>query len=134
MESTGGYRETCGMVNISGSLKVKILLLENAIAKVRDEVKFQKKEVQILQSEKDTLEKVLEQKSIDLRTSIESEVSRWDSNLRSQFKQAKSENNQIQQEISVLKHEKTTLQQTVLLLQRKISELELIVGHQREEK
>ena len=131
MESTGGSKETCGMINVSGSLKKKLLLLENAIARIRDEIKFQKKEAQILKSEKDTLESVLEQKAIEMRTTMESEVSRCDSDLRDKFKQAKSENNKIQQDITTLKLEKTTLQQTVLLLQRKIGELELTIGQNK---
>ena len=128
MESKNGYLETCGNVTTSGSLKQKLILLENAINRINEEIQFQKKEVQVLTSEKATLEQVLEQKAKDVKESIEHEVNRCDADLREKFSSAKSQNNKIQQEITTLKQDKTTLQQNILSLQRKIGELELTVG------
>ena len=126
-----GGIETCGKVSISGSLKLKVAVLENAIMKIHEEIKFQKREVQVLASEKETLEKVLEQKAMEVKRTMEAEVNRCDNDLRDKFKDAKSQNNKLQSEITTLKQDKTTLQQHILTLQRKIGELELTIGQQR---
>lgn len=125
-----GRAETLGKVSISGSLKHKLTLLESSISRILEEIHFQKREVSQLNSEKDTLEKVLEQKAAEVKKSLEDEVNRTDSEMRTKFISAKGENNKLQGEITNLKQEKTTLQQHVLLLQRKLSELELVVGQQ----
>ena len=122
--------ETCGKISISGSLKMKLNMLENAMNKIIEDINFQKREVQVLRSEKDTLETVLEQKALEVKKTMEEDVMRCDSDMRQKFKDSKSENNKLQQEITGLKQEKTTLQQNVLSLQRKIAELELTVGNQ----
>eukprot|EP00344_Euplotes_crassus_P010786 CAMPEP_0197003884 /NCGR_PEP_ID=MMETSP1380-20130617/15433_1 /TAXON_ID=5936 /ORGANISM="Euplotes crassus, Strain CT5" /LENGTH=111 /DNA_ID=CAMNT_0042422501 /DNA_START=70 /DNA_END=405 /DNA_ORIENTATION=+ len=109
---------------------MKLNALENAMAKIIEEIKFQKREVQQLRSEKETLEKVLESKAIEVKKSIEDDVVRCNSDMRQKFSESKSLNNKLQQEITGLKQEKTTIQQNVLHLQRKIGELELTVGQQ----
>ncbi|CAI2384287.1 unnamed protein product [Moneuplotes crassus] len=128
MDASSG--ETSGKVSMSGSLKMKLNALENAMAKIIEEIKFQKREVQQLRSEKETLEKVLESKAIEVKKSIEDDVVRCNSDMRQKFSESKSLNNKLQQEITGLKQEKTTIQQNVLHLQRKIGELELTVGQQ----
>ena len=122
--------ESCGKISVSGSLKMKLNMLENAMHKIIEDINFQKREVQILKSEKDTLETVLEQKALEVKKLLEEDVARCDSDMRQKFKDSKSENNKLQGEITGLKQEKTTLQQNVLALQRKIGELELTVGQQ----
>ncbi len=81
-----------------------------------------------MKSEKETLEKILETKALDVKKSLEDEVVRCESDMRQKFSDSKSLNNKLQGEITGLKQEKTTLQQNVLSLQRKIGELELTVG------
>ena len=125
--STGGE----GSIYLSGSLKHHLKMLENSIYKIQDDITFQKKEIQILKSEKEVLEQTLDQKSLDLRNSQEAEVSRWGSDLREKFQNAQSNNNSLQQEISTLKIEKTTLQQVMLEMKSRIWELEFIVGQQK---
>ena len=59
--------ETWGRLTTSGSLKARLIMLENAISKIIQEVQQEKREVQQLSSEKQTLEDVLTQKSIELK-------------------------------------------------------------------
>ena len=117
----------------SASLKAQLLQLENMIHTITEEIYFQKKEVQILKSEKETLEEVLTRKAMDVKKSMEDEVSRVDSEMRQSFKQQKAENNRLQQQATVLKQEKTNLQQNLLALQRRVGELELQVGSHHQE-
>jgi SMC interacting uncharacterized protein involved in chromosome segregation len=98
------------------------------IRSLSEEINFHKKEVQILQSEKDTMEQVLNMKAADVRGSLKKEMYRVDEEMRRQFTNQKNENTRLQQQVSQLKSEKTALQQMLLGLQRRLAELELQVG------
>ena len=76
MESTSGNMETCGKVSMSGSLKMKLSVLENAINRIQEEIKHQKREIEVLTHEKVTLEQNLEQKAKEVKETIETEVNR----------------------------------------------------------
>lgn len=112
----------------SASLKGKLLSLEEMIRALTEEMNFHKKEVQILRSEKDTLENVLNMKTQDVRKSLMNEIYRVEEEMKRHFAHQKAENNRLQQQINQLKGEKTALHQQLLALQRRISELELQVG------
>ena len=129
MESDNMY--TMGSQS-TASLKAQLIKLENLIHSITEEINFQKKEVQILRSEKDTLEDALNRKAAEVKKSIEEEVNRVDSDMRNAFKHQKSENNRLQQQASVLKQEKMVLQQNMLALKRRCEELELQVGANRD--
>mmetsp|Transcript_31035 Transcript_31035/g.28227 ORF Transcript_31035/g.28227 Transcript_31035/m.28227 type:complete len:90 (-) Transcript_31035:280-549(-) len=61
---TTGFNQTQGSLGTNpASLKGKLMSLEEMIKSVSDEMNFHKKEVQILKSEKDTLESVLSMKT-----------------------------------------------------------------------
>lgn len=55
-------------------------------------------------------------------------IRRVEEEMKKNFSQQKSENQRLQQQIVQLKTDKTELQQTLLSLQRRIAELELMVG------
>lgn len=124
--SLSGGQTTSG----SASLKGKLLSLEEMIRSITEEMNFHKKEVQILRSEKDTLENVLNMKINDVRKSLMSEIARVEEEMKRHFSHQKAENSRLQQQITQLKGEKTALQQQLLALQRRISELENQVGQE----
>ncbi|OMJ95206.1 hypothetical protein SteCoe_1410 [Stentor coeruleus] len=112
----------------SASLKGKLLSLEELVRSITEEMNFHKKEVQILRSEKDTLESVLNMKITDVRKSLMNEIARVEDEMKRHFAHQKAENSRLQQQITQLKGEKTSLQQQLLALQRRISELETQIG------
>jgi chromosome segregation ATPase len=112
----------------SASLKGKLLNLEELVRSITEEMNFHKKEVQILRSEKDTLENVLNMKINDVRKSLMNEIARVEDEMKRHFAHQKAENSRLQQQITQLKGEKTSLQQQLLALQRRISELETQIG------
>ena len=118
--------------NSSSSIKAKLLALENHMNSIIEEINFQKREVQILRSEKETLEEVLSRKADDMKKALEEDCGRVDGDMRQSFKQQKALNNKLQQQATVLKQEKTNLQSNLLALQRRIGELELQVGSTNE--
>lgn len=114
----------------ASSLKGKLQGLEEHIKSVTEELNFHKKEVSVLKTEKDTLEKMLHMKLADARKSLGNEIFRVEEEMKRHFQHQKAENSRLQQQITVIKGEKTALQQQLLALQRRISELELQVGQE----
>lgn len=84
--------------------------------------------MQVLRSEKDTLESVLTMKTSDVKKTLSNELSRIEEEMKRHFNFQKAENSRIQQQITALKGEKTSLQQQLLGLQRRITELEMQIG------
>ena len=126
-----GFNQTQGSMGTNpASLKGKLMSLEEMIKSVSDEMNFHKKEVQILKSEKDTLESVLTMKTQDVKKTLTNELMRIEEEMKRHFAHQKAENSRLQQQITALKGEKTALQQQLLGLQRRISELEMQVGNE----
>lgn len=81
---------------------------------ISDELNLHKKEVQILRSEKDTLESVLSMKTQDVKKTLTNELGRIEEEMKRHFAHQKAENSRLQQQIVALKGEKTALQQQLL--------------------
>ena len=126
--SLGSFSGTGG----TSSLKGKLMSLEETVRMLNDEINNHKREVQVLRSEKDTLESVLNQKIMEVRKGLMQEISRIEDDMKRNFAQQKSENMRLQQQITGLKGEKTALQQQLLSLQRRISELESQIGSEEQ--
>ena len=134
-ENTGNGRSLQSMGSLSsltqtgsGSLKGKLLSLEELVRSITEEMNQHKKEVQVLRSEKDTLENVLHMKISDVRKNLMNEINRVEEDMKKHFSQQKAENSRLQHQLVNLKEEKANLQQQLMALQRRISELELQVG------
>ena len=111
-----------------GSLKSKLNVLENMIKVLNDEIMNHKKEVQVLKSEKDTLQSVLTLKTADVKDALTNELSTIETEMKRHFSHQKAENSRLQQQITGLKGEKTALQQQLIGLQRRTTELEMQIG------
>ena len=112
----------------SASLKGKLSSLEELVRSITDEMNFHKKEVQVLKSEKETLEKVLDMKIGDVRKSLMNEIGRVEDELKRHLAHQKAENSRLQQQINKLKDEKTELAGQMMRLQNRIDELEKQIG------
>jgi len=112
----------------SASLKGKLLSLEELVKSITDEMNIHKKEVQLLRSEKDTLESILNMKISDVRNSLMNEIAKVEDEMKKHFAHQKAENFRLQQQITQLKGEKTALHAQMMKLQSRISELETQVG------
>ena len=114
--------------NQSASLKYKLLTLEESVKVVADELEGYQRQVKVLHSEKDTLERVLNMKAKEAHTSLMNEVSKVESELKRHTEYQRTENSRLQQQITMLMGEKTALQQKMAALQRRFAELEQLVG------
>ena len=75
-----------------GSLKNKLTGLEELIRQVSDEINYSKREVQMLRQEKEQLEGVLSNKSIEVRKSLQVEAQRVEDELKRNLSMQKTEN------------------------------------------
>lgn len=113
----------------SASLKGKLLSLEEHVRSITDEMNLHKKEVQLLRSEKDSLQEILTMKINEVRKSLTNEIARVEDEMKRHFAHQKSENSRLQNQINQLKGEKTALHQQMMKLQSRISELENQIGN-----
>ena len=67
------------------TLKGKINQLEETIRKVSEEINHYKKEMATLQTEKEHLEKVLEEKSKNVRDTIIKEISKTEGDMKQSY-------------------------------------------------
>ena len=125
---TGTMNQTNNTVTNPGSLKSKLMNLEETIKTLTDDLSYHKKEVHLLKSEKETLQSVLTMKTADVKDSLQGELKKIEDEMKRHFAHQKAENSRLQQQITALKGEKTALQQQLIGLQRRISELEMQVG------
>lgn len=118
------------MNNSSSSLKGKLLGLEDNVKGLNEDIGNNKRDVQLLRSEKDSLESALNAKVMELRKYLMNELSRIEDEMKRHFVHQKQENNRMQQQITSLKGEKTAMQQLLLKLQRRLSDLESQIGNE----
>ena len=112
----------------TANLKGKLSALEEMILQLADELQYHKKEVQVLRSEKETLESVLTMKTQDVRKTMTNENFKVEEEMKRHYAHQKAENARIQQQVTSLKGEKTALDMQLLELERRMAELELQVG------
>merc|ERR1712216_963030 len=91
------------------TLKQKMRDLEKTIEDCSKELLFHIKEVQILRSEKDTLMEVLKMKTDDVKSTLQSEISRSEDELDRHLKHQTGETGRFDNQIEELKMEKTSL-------------------------
>lgn len=127
-QQLNGTMGSQGSNNNTANLKGKLQALEEMILQLVDELQYHKKEVQVLRSEKETLESVLTMKTQDVRKTLTNENFKVEEEMKRHYAHQKAENSRIQQQVTALKGEKTALDMQLLELERRMAELELQVG------
>ena len=112
----------------AATLKGKLQSLEEQIQSVADEMNGHKKDVTSLKNEKDTLQEILKMKTHEVKVNLLQELNKVEDEMKRHFAHQSSENGRLQQQIASLKAEKTALQNQLIALQRRISDLEMQVG------
>lgn len=123
-----------GQSTLSGSdntahLKGKLNNLNDNIRALQEQLNTHKKEVQILRSEKETLESVLTMKCQDTRKALTNELHRVEEEIKRHYNNQKAEGQRLQQQLTGLKTDKTGLEKEVIRMQKRIEELELQIGN-----
>ena len=84
-----------GSNNNTANLKGKLQALEEMILQLVDELQYHKKEVQVLRSEKETLESVLTMKTQDVRKTLTNENFKVEEEMKRHYAHQKAENSRI---------------------------------------
>ena len=111
------------------TLKSKILALQDAIDLVNEDFKVNIKDIKVLEKEKDEHQKVLKQKTEDMKKSLLVELADVEKEMKKHLLLQKDENIRLQKLITQLKSEKTVLMSKLIALQRRISDMENQVGN-----
>ena len=114
--------------NAPTGLKGKIASLEEIIANQNAELALQRDEISSLRGEKLEIEEHYKILIDELKRGMLADVQKMQEDSKKHFVQQKAENGRVQQQVAILKSDKTTLQQQVLALQRRIQELEEQIG------
>jgi hypothetical protein len=80
----------------SANIRAKILNLEDMTRQLAEELNHHKKEVQVLRSEKDTLESVLNEKTSDARKTLGRENFKVEQEIKRHYNAQKEDNARLQ--------------------------------------
>ena len=114
--------------NAPTGLKGKIASLEEYISQQNDELASQRQEIAGLRTAKVALEQHYQAQLVELKKVMIADVQRMQEEVKRHFATQKAENARTHQQVTTLKGEKTSLQQQILGLQRRIQELEDQIG------
>ena len=112
----------------ANNLKGKLLGLEEKILELAKEVNEEKKKVQRNGNTRDEVQDYLKKTSKEVTDRITGELDNVQEEMNNHFTNQKSENTRLQKEIAGLKEEKKQLQDLLMSLQRKITDLEAQAG------
>ena len=109
-------------------LKGKLANLTETCRQLHENLTTHKKEVQILRSEKETLENVLTMKCQDTRKALTNELHRVQEEINRHYGTMRAESVRLNQQLGNLKTEKTALEKEVVRMTKRIEELEDAIG------
>lgn len=128
MSKTGGGFSITNTSN-AATLKGKLQKLEEDIQLVSDEMNSHKKDCNCLENEKETVKKQLKLKTHEVRANLLQELCKVEDDMKRHFTHQSNENGKLMQQLANLKAEKTALQNQLIALQRRITDLEMQVGN-----
>ena len=112
----------------ANNLKGKLLGLEEKILQLAKEINNENKAVQKNGNTRDEVQDYLKKTSKELSDKITGELDNVQEEMNDHFANQKSENARLQKEIAGLKDEKKQLQDLLMGLQRRITDLEAQAG------
>ena len=112
----------------ANNLKGKLLGLEEKILGLAKEINEEKKTVQRNGNTRDEVQDYLKKTSKEMTDKIAGELDNVQEEMNNHFTNQKSENTRLQKEIAGLKEEKKQLQDLLMGLQRRITDLEAQAG------
>lgn len=110
------------------NLKGKLQGLEQKILEAAAEINENKKKVINNGNAKDEIQDYLKQKNKDVHSKLSEEIDKVEEDMNNHFTKQKTENAKLQDDIAKLKDQKRQLQDLLMALQRKITDLEVQAG------
>ena len=128
MDGDSKFNKTGNSFSNGDSLKGKLLDLEQRILQVAGIFNEENNKIQDVGDNKDELEELLKQKNKEISTKLSDEINKVKDEMDNHFTNQKNENAKLQKEIANLKDQKKQLQDLLISLLKKISDLEIQVG------
>lgn len=122
-----GVQEAQGSEN-TAHLKGKLNNLVDTCRMLHEQLNTHKKEVQILRSEKETLENVLTMKCQDTRKALKNELHRVNEEITRHYAVMRAESTRLSQTVGNLRTEKTALEKEIVRMTKRIEDLENQIG------
>ena len=117
----------------TSNLKGKLADLTETCRDLAVNLVSNKKEVQILRSEKETLENVLTMKIQDTRTGLINELHRVKEDIKNHYSIMKAESVRLGTDLVKVKTEKSAIEKEVVRMTRRIKEMEDALGKDSDE-
>merc|ERR1712216_492878 len=105
-------------------LKGKLQNLAMTLQGQNEEIGVEKNQIETIKSENISTSNSLQAQLNDIKRYFQADLQRMEVNLQ------KSENARLQQQVTTLKGEKTSIHQQIIALQRRIEEIEEEIGHE----
>jgi len=114
----------------STGLKGKVQDLAYSLQVQNEEIGIEKNQLETIKSENLSSSNGLQAQLGDIMRYFQADVQRMEEEFRVQANLQKSENVRLQQQLTTLKGEKTSVHQQIIALQRRIEEIEEEIGHE----
>jgi len=114
----------------STGLKGKVQDLAFSLQMQNEEIGVEKNQLESIKSENLNSSNGLQAQLSDIKRYFQSDVQRMEEEFRVQANLQKSENVRLQQQLTTLKGEKTSIHQQIIALQRRLEEIEEEIGHE----
>lgn len=111
-------------------LKGKVQDLAYSLQMQNEEIGIEKSQLETIKSENLSSSNGLQSQLGDIKRYFQADVQRMEEEFRVQANLQKSENVRLQQQLTTLKGEKTSIHQQIIALQRRIEEIEEEIGHE----
>merc|ERR1712098_997822 len=113
-----------------GGMKGKLQNLAMTLQGQNEEIGVEKNQIETIKSENMGTSNSLQAQLNDIKRYFQADLQRMEEEFRVQVNLQKSENARLQQQLTTLKGEKTSIHQQIIALQRRIEEIEEEVGHE----
>lgn len=124
-----GYADSFDRKRSTG-LKGKVQDLAYNLQMQNEEIGIEKNSLETIKTENANSSNGLQAQLGDIKRYFQADVQRMEEEFRVQANLQKSENVRLQQQLTTLKGEKTSIHQQIIALQRRIEEIEEEIGHE----
>merc|ERR1719152_862324 len=123
MMSSNGTRKATGM-------KAKVMEMAQTLQTQNEELGIEKGHMQTIKTENEGGRTGMQGQLNDIKRYFQADIQRMNEEFRVQGKLQDAENVRLQQQVTQLKGEKTSIHQQIIALQRRVEEIEDEIGHE----
>ena len=112
------------------SLATKYKLLQENLNQVVNDLAEQTKQLKNFRTNQDDIQGLIGEKGDQLTENIESSIQKMDGEIQKSLSHQKAENSRLQQQITQLNTDNTIIKNQLLVVQKRIEDISLQIGHE----